>query len=101
MKLDDFRYLVAATLNRFAFRNIEPMKATSFIDRLNLVEHLLEFAIVGQKLGDLRVGRVGHIAEAWAFAGSSDRGQVSLGSVPGAVGAMAVRTPTALVGLDE
>jgi hypothetical protein len=34
----------------------------------------LEFAIVGQKLRDLLVGRVRHIAEAWAFAGSSDRG---------------------------
>jgi hypothetical protein len=49
----------------------------------------------------LRVGRVRHIAEACAFAGSSDRGQVSFGPVPGAVGAMATRMPTALVGLDE
>src|SRR5215475_6906816 len=71
------------------------------VDRANRVEHLLEFAIVGQKLGDLRVGCVGYIAEAWAVAGSSDRGQVSLGSVPWAVGAMATRMPTALVGLDE
>jgi hypothetical protein len=52
-------------------------------------------------IGDLRVGSVWHIAEAWAFAGSRDRGQVSLRSMPAAVDAMAARTPTTLVGLAE
>src|SRR6201981_1147379 len=56
------------------------------VDGGNLVEHLPDWPLVGKKLCALRGGRVWHIAEAWAFAGSSDRGQVSLGSMPTAIG---------------
>ena len=71
------------------------------IDRANLVEHLLKLAVIGEKRGDLGIGRIRYIAEAWAFAGAGDRGQVSLGSVPRSVGAMTTGSTTTLVGLDQ
>ena len=71
------------------------------IDRADLVEHLLQFAEVGEELGDLGISCIGHVAEPRAFAGSSDCGEISLGAVPGSVGAVAVGPAAALVGLDQ
>jgi hypothetical protein len=82
---------------------VETLAATQKlgIDRANLVEHLLQFAVVGEKRSDLGVIRVRHIAKARAFAGSGDRGQVSLGPVPGPVDAMTTGPATTFVGLDQ
>ena len=60
------------------------------IDRADLVEHLLQFAEVGEELGDLGVSCIGHVAEPRALAGSSDCGEISLGAVPRSVGAVTV-----------
>jgi len=53
------------------------------IDRADLVEHLLQLAEVGEELGDLGISCIGHVAELRALAGSSDCGEISLGTVPG------------------
>ena len=71
------------------------------IDRADLVEHLLQFAEVGEELGDLGISCIGHVAEPRAFAGSSDCGQVTLGAVSRSVDAVAAGSAAALVGLDE
>ncbi|MFZ1006993.1 MAG: hypothetical protein WAN65_09160 [Candidatus Sulfotelmatobacter sp.] len=82
---------------------VETLAATQKlgIDRANLVEHLLESAVIGEKRGDLGVSRVWHIAEARAFAGSGNRGQISLGPVPRPVDAMTTGSTTTLVGFDQ
>ena len=82
---------------------VETLAATQKlgIDCTNLVEHLLKLAVIGEKRGDLGIGRIRYIAEAWAFAGAGDRGQVSLGSVPRSVDAMTTGSTTTLVGLDQ
>jgi len=71
------------------------------IDRADLVEHLLQFAEVGEELGDLGISCIGHVAEPRAFAGSSDCGEISLGAVPRSVGAVAVGPAAAFVGLHQ
>ena len=71
------------------------------IDRADLVEHLLQLAEVGKELGDLGISCIGHVAEPRALAGSSDCGEISLGTVPGAVDAMAVGPAAALVSLHQ
>lgn len=71
------------------------------IDRADLVEHLLQFAEVGEELGDLGISCIGHVAEPRAFAGSSDYGEISLGAVPRSVGAVAVGPAAAFVGLHQ
>src|SRR5260370_13823273 len=52
------------------------------IDRADLVEHLLQFAEVGEELGDLGISCIGHVAEPRAFARSSGRGSRYLWSSP-------------------
>jgi len=71
------------------------------IDRADLVEHLLQFAEVGEELGDLGISCIGHVAEPRAFAGSSDCGEISLGAVTGSVGAVAVGPAATFVGLHQ
>ena len=71
------------------------------IDRADLVEHLLQFAEVGEELGDLGIGCIGHVAEPRAFASSSDCGEISLGAVPGSVGAVAIGPAATFVGLHQ
>ena len=71
------------------------------IDRADLVEHLLQFAEVGEELDDLAASCIGHIAKPRALAGSSDCGEISLGAVPGSVGAVAVGPAAAFVGLYQ
>jgi hypothetical protein len=71
------------------------------VDRADLVEHLLQLAKVGEKLGDLGISCIGHVAEPRALAGSSNCGEVSLGTVSGAVDAVAVGPAAALVGLHQ
>jgi hypothetical protein len=71
------------------------------IDRADLVEHLLQFAEVGEELGDLSISCIGHVAEPRAFAGSSDCGEISLGAVPRSIGAVAVGPAAAFVGLHQ
>jgi len=71
------------------------------IDRADLVEHLLQFAEVGEELGDLGVSCIGHVAEPRALAGSSDCGEISLGAMPRSVDTVAVGPPAAFVGLHQ
>jgi len=71
------------------------------VDRTDLVEHLLQFVEIAQELGNLSVGRIRHVAEPGSLAGSPDCGQIALRTMPGSIDAMAVRTATALVGLDQ
>jgi hypothetical protein len=71
------------------------------IDRADLVEHLLQFAEVGEELRDLSISCIGHVAEPRAFAGSSDCGEISLGAVPRSFGAVAVGPAAAFVGLHQ
>jgi len=71
------------------------------IDRADLVEHLLQFAEVGEELDDLAASCIGHIAKPRALAGSSDCGEISLGAVPGSAGAVAVGPAAAFVGLYQ
>ena len=42
------------------------------IDRADLVEHLLQFAEVGEELGDLAVGGLGHIGQPRPLSGGAD-----------------------------
>jgi hypothetical protein len=71
------------------------------IDRADLVAHLLQFAEVGEELGDLSISCIGHVAEPRAFASSSDYGEISLGAVPRSIGAVAVGPAAAFVGLHQ
>ena len=71
------------------------------IDRADLVERLLQLAEVGEELGDLGISCIGHVAEPRALAGSSNCGEVSLGTVPGAVDAGAVGPAATFVGLHQ
>jgi hypothetical protein len=71
------------------------------IDRADLVEHLAQFAEVGEELADFGVGCIRHIADPWALAGSTDCGKISLGAVPRPIDAVAVAPAAALVGLDQ
>lgn len=71
------------------------------IDRAYLVEHLAQFAEVGEELADFGVGCIRHIADPRALAGSTDRGKISLGAVPRPIDTVAVGPAAALVGLDQ
>lgn len=71
------------------------------IDRADFVEHLAQFAEVGEELADFGVGCIRHVTDPRALAGSSDRGEISLGAVASAVDTVAVGPPAALVGLDQ
>ena len=71
------------------------------VDRTDLVEHLLQFVEIAKELGNLSVGRIRHVAKPGSLAGSPDCGQIALRTMPGSIDAMAVRTATALVGLDQ
>ena len=71
------------------------------IDRADLVEHLLQFVEVGEELGDLGIGCIGHVADPRAFASSSDCGEISLGAVTGSVGAVAIGPAATFVGLHQ
>jgi hypothetical protein len=71
------------------------------IDRADFVEHLLQLAEVGQELCDLGIRCVGHIAEPWALAASSDCGEISLGAVPRSVHAVASGSAAGFEGLDQ
>ena len=61
----------------------------------------MQFAEVGEELGDFGVGCIRHVAKPRALAGSSDCGKISLGAVPRPVDAVAVGPAAALVGLDQ
>lgn len=71
------------------------------VDRTDLVEHLAQFAKVGEELADFGVGCIRHVADAWALAGLTDRGKISLGAVTRPVDTVAVGPPATLVGLDQ
>jgi hypothetical protein len=71
------------------------------IDRTDLVEHLVQFAEVGEELADFGVGCVRHVTDPWALAGPTDCGKISLGAVASPVDTVAVGSPAALVGLDQ
>src|SRR6266704_757378 len=60
------------------------------IDRADLVEHLAQFAEVGEEIADFGVGCIRHIADPRALAGSTDCGKISLGAVPRPIDAVAV-----------
>src|SRR5437588_9129502 len=51
------------------------------IDRADLVEHLAQFAEVGEELADFGVGRIRHVTDPRALAGSTDCGKISLGAI--------------------
>jgi hypothetical protein len=71
------------------------------IDRADLVEHLAQFAEVGEELADFGVGCIRYVTDLWALAGSSDCGKISLGAVASASNTVAVGPPAAFVGLDQ
>ena len=71
------------------------------IDRAYLVEHLAQFAEVGEELADFGVGCIRHVANPRALAGSTDCGKISLGAMPRPIDTVAVGPPTTLVGLDQ
>ena len=71
------------------------------IDRADLVEHLLQFAEVGEELGDLGVSCIGHVAEPRTLARARDCGEISLGTMAGPVGAVTIGSAAALVGLHQ
>jgi hypothetical protein len=39
-------------------------------------EHLAQFAEVGEELADFGVGRIRHVTDPWALAGSTDCGKI-------------------------
>ena len=59
------------------------------------------FDHVGEELADFGVGCIRHVADAWALAGLTDRGKISLGAVARPVDTVAVGPPATLVGLDQ
>lgn len=71
------------------------------IDRADLVEHLAQFAEVGEELADFGVGCIRHVANPRALAGSTDCGKISLGAMPRPIDTVAVGPAAALVGLDQ
>jgi hypothetical protein len=71
------------------------------IDRADLVEHLAQFAEVGEELADFGVGCIRYVTDPWALAGSTDSGKISFGAVARPVDTMAVGPPATLVGLDQ
>ena len=71
------------------------------IDRAYLVEHLAQFAEVGEELADFGVGCIRHVANPRALAGSTDCGKIPLGAMPSSVDTVAVGPPAAFVGLDQ
>jgi hypothetical protein len=71
------------------------------IDRADLVEHLAQFAEVGEELADFGEGCIRHVADPRALAGSIDCGKISLGAVPRSIDTVAVGPAAALVGLDQ
>src|SRR5207344_1875502 len=66
------------------------------IDRADLIEHLAQFAEVGEELADFGMGCIRHIADPRALAGSTDRGKISLGAVPRPIDTVAVGPAAAL-----
>ena len=71
------------------------------IDRAYLVEHVAQFAEVGEELADFGVGCIRHVANPRALAGSTDCGKISLGAMPRPIDTVAVGPAAALVGLDQ
>lgn len=71
------------------------------IDRAYLVEHLAQFAEVGEELADFGVGCIRHVANPRALAGSTDCGKISLGAMPRPIDTVAVGPAAALVSLDQ
>lgn len=71
------------------------------IDRAYLVEHLAQFAEVGEELADFGVSCIRHVANPRALAGSTDCGKISLGAMPRPIDTVAVGPAAALVGLDQ
>src|SRR5205809_6319653 len=71
------------------------------IDRADLVEHLAQFAEVGEELADFGVGRIRHVTDPRALAGSTERGKISLGAMPTSVDTVAGGPPAAFVALDQ
>jgi len=71
------------------------------IDRAYLVEHVAQFAEVGEELADFGVGCIRHVANPRALAGSTDCGKISLGAMPRPMDTVAVGPAAALVGLDQ
>ena len=71
------------------------------IDRADFVEHLAQFAEVGEELADFGVGRIRNVTDPRALAGSTDCGKISLGAMPSSVDTVAVGPPAAFVGLDQ
>ena len=71
------------------------------IDRADLVEHLAQFAEVGEELADFGEGRILHVTDPRALAGSTDCGKIPLGAMPSSVDTVAVGPPAAFVGLDQ
>ena len=71
------------------------------IDRADLVEHLAQFAEVGEELADFGVGRIRNVTDPRALAGSTDCGKISLGAMPRPIDTVAVGPAAALVGLDQ
>src|SRR6476646_144084 len=71
------------------------------IDRADLVEHLAQFAEVGEELADFGVGRIRNVTDPRALAGSTDCGKIPLGAMPSSVDTVAVGPPAAFVGLDQ
>ena len=71
------------------------------IDRADFVEHLAQFAEVGEELADFGVGCIRHVTDPRALAGSSDCGEISFGAVPRSIDAVAVGPAAALVGLHQ
>src|SRR6266404_751247 len=69
--------------------------------RVHLVEPLAQFAEVGEELADFGVGRIRHVTDPRALAGSTDCGKISLGAMPSSVDTVAVGPPAAFVGLDQ
>jgi len=71
------------------------------VDCTDIVEHLAQFAEVGEELANFGVRCIGHVTDPRALAGSTDRGKISFGAMAGPVDTVAVGPPAALVGLDQ
>src|ERR1700730_6360665 len=71
------------------------------IDRADFVEHLAQFAEVGEELADFGVGRIRNVTDPRALAGSTDCGKISRGARPSAGDTMGVGPAAAVVALAE
>src|SRR5438445_3987252 len=70
-------------------------------EKIALVEHLAQFAEVGEGLADFGVGRIRHVTDPRALAGSTHCGKIPLGAMPSSVDTVAAGPPAAFVGLDQ